>query len=441
MSEFNAQFNWKCFAETEKFVCEILEKYCDESAFLSSLKDKLKISSSTDLIVWVDHLVIESINVDLSALGYREEKRGHYSHSEALFPSILIGEKNALFLKVDSIAYFQMVHGCQGKIEGTPFSAYRTALVNDGPVDIYIVERRGSKGIYQPAFESSQDLLVYLKAKELWSLRPRGLDHEKEAMKQTLEIAKQIRQWVGNKASSIVLEVEREYWQHKNRAAQIQKARQDSVGMGWANHDHHTFRASRTLFRSLVELFEILGFVCRERFYTGKEAGWGAQVMEDVLGGFVLFLDVDLEPHELAIDFAHQELPPIKHLGTVGLWCALHGDSILHGGMHHLECQFNFDALREDLAKQGVGMMQPFSHFSYLKQAFTAGEWWPVSEQRIADLLHKQLINAEEAEVFRTKGAVGSHLENLERHEGYKGFNQKNVSFIIQQTDPRTLQD
>jgi hypothetical protein len=35
------------------------------------------------------------------------------------------------------------------------------------------------------------------------------------------------------------------------------------------------------------------------------------------------------------------------------------------------------------------------------------------------------------------EGAVGSHLENLQRRGGFKGFNQKSVSVIIEATDPR----
>ena len=68
---------------------------------------------------------------------------------------------------------------------------------------------------------------------------------------------------------------EREYWQRKNRAAQVQKARQDKLGLGWANHDHHTYRSSREHFADLIAVHEKLGLVCRERFYAGKEAGWG----------------------------------------------------------------------------------------------------------------------------------------------------------------------
>ena len=36
-------------------------------------------------------------------------------------------------------------------------------------------------------------------------------------------------------------------------------------------------------------------------------------------------------------------------------------------------------------------------------------------------------------------GAVGSHLENLERNDGFKGFNQTGVTEIIKETDPRLL--
>jgi hypothetical protein len=38
---------------------------------------------------------------------------------------------------------------------------------------------------------------------------------------------------------------------------------------------------------------------------------------------------------------------------------------------------------------------------------------------------------------FAREGALGSHLENLERHAGFKGFNQKSVSVVIAATDPR----
>ena len=46
-------------------------------------------------------------------------------------------------------------------------------------------------------------------------------------------------------------------------------------------------------------------------------------------------------------------------------------------------------------------------------------------------------ITQEQAEKFRKEGALGAHLENLERNEGFKGFNQTGINEIIAGTDPR----
>ena len=39
--------------------------------------------------------------------------------------------------------------------------------------------------------------------------------------------------------------------------------------------------------------------------------------------------------------------------------------------------------------------------------------------------------------LWRSNGPIGSHLENLRRKGGFKGFNQHAVSIIIAETDPR----
>ena len=81
--------------------------------------------------------------------------------------------------------------------------------------------------------------------------------------------------------------------------------------------------------------------------------------------------------------------------------------------------------------------MKPFSDFAFLRQAFTEGERWQVEPERIQALLEAGLISREQADGFKKSGAIGSHLENLQRRGGFKGFNQKSVSAIIQATDPR----
>ena len=130
-------------------------------------------------------------------------------------------------------------------------------------------------------------------------------------------------------ACHVVFEGERGYWQSRNRASQIQKQRQDRMGLGWANHDHHTFRSSRRHFIDLMCAMEKLGFERRERYYAGAQAGWGAQILEQPVEGIVVFADVDLMPGETEIVFSRQPLPQPTRLGTIGLWVGLHGESFL----------------------------------------------------------------------------------------------------------------
>lgn len=442
-------FIWKQQPEAAAFIESIVDRCCRSHEEIMTFAFALKTQTSTRLFDWVDHVIVpysDSIESELEGLGFIGElSGGHYrlfEHPGAQLPSVVLQELNSdeygLAIKVESLNQFLMVRGRGGNIEGSPLSPLRcTNLPSDNGIIFNAVERRASRGI-EPTTYDDNYLHQYIHAQELWSTRPRQSEDEESLYFRTLAIAEQMVQLVGqNLAAWIVLEVERDYWQSRNMAGQLQKARQDRLGLGWANHDHHTFRSSRRYFQRLVRLFEILGFHCRERFYAGTEAGWGAQIMENHTCGLVLFLDVDLSPDEVSVDFSHHSLPERDELGTIGLWCALHGDSILKAGMHHLEAQFEFDLLQEDLRNKGIQMMQPFSNFSYLKQAFTVGEIWPVEEETVQSLLERNLIDSKQAERFIKEGAVGSHLENLQRREGYKGFNQKNVSLIIKKTDPR----
>jgi len=215
------------------------------------------------------------------------------------------------------------------------------------------------------------------------------------------------------------------------------QAQQDALGLGFANRDHHTYRSSRGAFRSLVAALEALGLICRERFYAGKDAGWGAQVMEHTETGICVFADVDLSPEEVAGDFAHQGLAPRDKLGTVGLWCELHGEAFLAAGMHHLECQFEFDAVAPKLVAQGIPVMPRFTDYPHLKQAFTQGEVWRVAPPRLAHALSSGFLTQAQASRIENEGALGSHFEILERNLGYKGFNQDGINKIILATDPR----
>lgn len=450
----NAAFEWKCHPDAENYLLQYLHKLTQINPFIADLEASLLKETSTRLFDWIDHLNLAYSAEEekrLKQVGFVEKETDHegilFYHPGAQLPRVFLQKKSKLVgvaITVESIADFLLVHGgvTDIEIEGTPLSPYRKCLVNKmAEASLWIIERRGTFSVHA-ANEKNDYSEKYLSAQEKWEKRPRNLPNEDLAYQLALKIAQEIIDLVGrDTAAWIVLDVERKYWQSRNLAGQLQKSRQDKLGMGWANHDHHTFRSSRKYFTQLVKLFELLGFHCRERYYTGQEAGWGAQIMENPVCRLVLFLDVDLGPDEITQDFAHEPLTELPKHNTIGLWCALHGDSIMKAGMHHLESQFMFDELSHDLAEKGIAMMQPFSSFPYLRQAFTKGETWEVDPKRIDRLLKDGKITQEQANKFLSEGALGSHMENLQRREGYKGFNQKNVSIIIKKTDPRLMKD
>ena len=411
--------------------------------------------TGTDFFEWIDHLVISRQHEDeLRRAGLTEENVDAPTgttvlwHARATMPRVLLrdqtmpGTPSEIAIRPEVIADFLAAHDVDAPIEGAFGARLRRALVSEeNGTKLLAVERLGHRG-FVVSEPSPEFVMNVLRARELWRTRKRDFADDALGVKHAFDRLEAVLALVDrNAACELFFAEERRFWEARNRAARVQKRRQDQLGLGWGNHDHHTFRSSREHFAALNDFLLRLGFQKRERYYAGAEAGWGAQISEQPVAGIVVFADVDLMPDETQIDFSTQRLPPVRQLGTVGLWCALHGDSFLQAGMHHLEARFDFALLRDQLAREGVNTMKPFSDFEFLRQAFTEGERWPVRPARVQALLKQGLITQAQAEGFLRDGAIGSHLENLQRKGGFKGFNQKSVSAIISATDPRKVQE
>src|SRR5205823_4490087 len=219
--------------------------------------------------------------------------------------------------------------------EGDPYSRVRRILVSDeNGAQLFAVERRGYRGYTTAAV----DLDAYCVARELCQTRRRKWDDAAAGFAHGLDRIRKMIDLVGQDvACHLFFRQERAYWESRNRAGREQRRRQDSLGLGWANHDHHTFRSSRECFVYLFMKLEMLGIRRREIYYAVEEVGWGAQVLEQPVEGIIIFDDVDLNPDEVEVDFSRKPLPSQQELGTIGLWCGLHGESFLEAGMHHLE--------------------------------------------------------------------------------------------------------
>lgn len=440
-------FTWSPRPEPAQFVQRLLQECVAQSEFAARLAERMSTETGTRLLDWLDHFGLPEDDPalrELDGLGYtRADQHGvtAYEHRQGLFPRIRVhrGLARQLAIKVESVVDFLAANGLTGiEIQGPPLASVRVAMVAyEGSVEVLAVERHGSLA-FDPNPHEQIPVGAILRQTEILRLRRRHFASDDDGFIHAIQLIEEAIIEVGrDRACDIFFAAEREYWLRRNTAGRTQKARQDRLGLGWANHDHHTYRSSRENFSLLIAFLERLGFQCRERFYAGLEAGWGAQVIEHPVTGVTIFADVDMSPEEVSQDFSHEGLHRRDQLGTVGLWCALHGEAFLQAGMHHLECQFDFAATRDQLKLAGIETMPPFTDLPHLRQAFTRGEQWEVDPGRVERLRTSLRITEDQAKLFLEKGALGSHLEILQREDGYKGFNQKGISEIIAATDPR----
>jgi hypothetical protein len=445
---FDNDFQWEPQPAAARLVAALVEDFLQQNEFAANLAIRMRDETGTRFVDWVDHISVghsDTAAKSLAELGFEPGYGGEpffWRHPAGMFPRIVAQgeERIRCAIRVESVVDFLAAHdfAIHELIEGTAVAPMRRWCISEsGSSEFWIVERHSAVG-WDEMREDSFDVSAIENHARSFHDRGRDFADAAEGFRHASDLIATAVNDVGvDRACDLFFTAEREYWQVRNRAARAQKARQDKLGLGWANHDHHTYRSSREHFAALIGLFEQLGCQCRERFYAGEEAGWGAQVLEQRVARIVIFADVDLTPEEVSGDFSHHGLSSAQQLHTVGLWCRLHGEAFLQAGMHHLECQFDFARVQQQLGEQGIETMAPFTDFDYLKQAFTAGEVWPVAVDRIKQLAADGFINEDQAERFRVEGALGSHLEILQRDDGYKGFNQTGISEIIRKTDPR----
>lgn len=443
-----AQFQWERQPAAARLVDRLLKDFLHACAPAAELAKRMRRDTATRFRDWVDFIEVPKSALSKSALtevGFTMKPlpgaERAFIHEGAMFPTVVLGTQHRVGIKVESVIDFIAANRIDySEVQGDPLCPLRLARTLRGQGgDLWAVERHGFLGFEPPALDPAT-AMASLRHHEAFRHRRRDWPTDAQGYEEAHRLVDAAVKDLGRDwACDLFFEAERRYWQSRNRAAHVQKTRQDKLGLGWANHDHHTYRCSRENFPAHVALLEKLGLKCRERFYAGAEAGWGAQVMEQPVTGITTFNDVDMSPEEVMGDFAHEGFKAVEGpLGTVGLWCALHGEAMLQAGMHHLECQFDWKELVDQLEKEAhIRTMAPFTTFPYLRQAFTEGERWAVKPERIERLLSKGQVTKAQAEQFRTEGAIGSHLENLERNDGFKGFNQQGVSEIIARTDPR----
>lgn len=438
----NTTGHWKTEELAESLLREILEKAYAECPEAYAFAERLRHGIAVRMRDILDHITFSDRGLIPELVGHGwvdASGEGMYRNASGLFPAFVFhdGPERVAF-KVEFLDDFLSANGLQRAVLGQAGSQLRMAEIFGGATSFWAVERHGTDSFI--VGETSGDTIERAAHyQRLFRERRRKYKDVVEGLMETEQLVTASVEAIGADWScDLFLRAEREYWMTRNEAGRIQKARQDVFGIGWANQDHHTFDSSREHFFLTIRILERLGFECRELFYAGAGAGWGSQILEQPVLQSVIFADIDLLPEELDIDFAHNEqIQPLHPYRRAGLWCAMHGESMLEAGLNHLECMYDSRRFNEIFAELKISMMAPFSDFPHLYQALTVGEWWPVDAERIDTLLAAGHITKEAAEDFRRNGAIGSHFENLERNNGFKGFNQPGIDDVLRVIDPR----
>lgn len=421
----------------------VLAEILDRSPSTARLAQRLLDTTAVRLRDIIDHLVIADAGVlaEARAAGWARSAAGVWTHPEGMFPALLDGSRSELWLRVESVDTAVAVLGSQSPIDGPLHGRFRRAVVQtEGGVVIGVLERCGFPGYELPGDAPATIRRARL-ALQSFRSRRREFDRVEQGLVATESMVDAAVADIGEHwACDLWLRAEREYWIRRCAPGRMQKERQDAAGIGFANIDHHTYDGSRRHFRHTIRILEKLGYELREMLYAGELSGWGSQVLEQPVIGSTIFADVDLAPHELTVDFAHEELPELPRHRRAGVLCELLGESILEAGLNHVACLFDQRHFREQMVARRISMMAPFTSFPYLYQELTEGDWTAVDARRVDALEAGGHISATEAERLRLDGSILSHLENIERNNGYKGFNREGIDSVLRKLDPRVLQ-
>src|SRR5882672_8367652 len=266
------QFSWTPQPRAQQLVHDLLAQFLSRSPQTAALGERMRNETGTRLVDWIDHFAIPNsseLKQQLQLAGFTETSLPGadqcFVQDQGIFPVIILTEGGPLraAIKVESVADFLVTwQECAHEaIEGSALAPLRQAKVfHDDEAELIVLERHGYAGFEIPPWTDHQTAAV-LRHKEAFRRRNRQFPDDEAGFAWAHQLIDAAIAEVGvDRACDLFFAAEREYWQRKNRAAQVQKSRQDCLGLGWANHDHHTYRSSRHCFLRLIRIWEKLGF-------------------------------------------------------------------------------------------------------------------------------------------------------------------------------------
>ncbi len=372
------------------------------------LDRRLRVACSVRLRDMVDHIRHRPAAI-FADLGWRRQEAPLWRAPHPALPDVVEDAGFTVVLRVACIDRFLAAIGSEARIEGASHGPYRYASIfKAGDVGFAVAERHGWIG-HEPPILGERKLRRARLHQQIFRTRRRQFQSGPRAIAHTMRLAEAAATDLGGPwAGALFLRAEREYWVARCAPALRQHQRQLAAGVGWCTVSHHAYACSRESFADTRRILETLGHAGAGLVRPHHDANWGGQIMDASATGAAPYtmLCVDLAAHEHTLGEAGAGLSPLTWLGPPGVWCGLHGESLLEAGLCCVSAAYDIEALSD--ARHRAGKGGP-------RRTTLHDEHRAVDPRRVAVLERARYISRPQAEIHSTVGAVGAQFEVLQR--------------------------
>lgn len=391
-------------ASVRSIVAQAIERTPAAQTLAQSLLDRCAIS----IFDMIDHITLPDTGL-VERLGWTY-LGGAWQAPHPLLPTVIASPSPQIGLRVEALEEFLDAIGSGAPIHGTPFGPCRTAtFISENEISFCAVERVGWRSP-EPATISARLIRRARIHQQIFRTRRRQFQNIERALTYTLRLAQAAAADIGPQwAGALFAKAEREYWQAKSALAALQHRRQREAGVGWCTNTSLAYASSRENLPILTLILETLGYRQRADLVRRNDTSdWAALPFKPPPGAPLILVNFDFGSHEIVEEVVRGSASPLTWLGRPGIWCALHGESILDAGLQGISAHYD-DARAQRLMTNDIAQRdQPRAVKHPIHDHLTHCEHRAVSPGRTGALEREGYLPPLQTETYRLLGAGAS---------------------------------
>jgi hypothetical protein len=395
-------------ASAREVLDNIYDALMSRAPAISTLGELVLEGCAIRLTDMVEHVVAPLDTELCGSLGWSRSDQSVWRHKDGL-PDLTAGNASAIVFRTQTLDRLAEIADLDMQPEYVPFAPNRFALLaSESGVHFKFVERCGSPG---PQMDAVDARLTRRGRLHLQEFRVRRR-HFRSASAGLSYAERLIDAAIGDLgadwACDLFMRAEREYWTRRCDAGAVMARLQEQCGFGFSNVDAHVYETSRDHLSAVLRIFGKLGYTVDACVQEDKATApcRSMLVLYQPMLRLRILVDVDLAADE-ALGTVRAPTPAI-FAGAAAFWCALHGESLLEGGMSGVIARYDCEGLLAKLLANGLRDLHVSSDpISYV---LALGADRPVDRRRIKALASAGYIDNMRAERLLLLGARATLL-------------------------------